>query len=115
MIKIYHHPRCSKSRAGLAYLKQKTTGIQVVEYIKNPITEEELRGILAKMNARPQDVVRKQETIYKKELKGMTFTDDEWIKIILQHPVILRRPIVVRGYRAVVADPPEAMDPLLEK
>jgi len=115
MIKIYHHPRCSKSRAGLAYLRQKTTAIEVVEYIRHPMTEEELRSILVKMNARPLDVVRKQEDIYKKALKGKTFTDDEWIRIILQHPVILSRPIVVKGYRAVVADPPEAMDPLLER
>jgi len=115
MIRIYHNPRCRKSREGLKYLVEKSLEFECVEYLKNPLTENELRTIIAKMNVRPLELVRTQEEIYKKQFRGKNFTDDEWIKIIIQHPALLKRPVVVRDYKAVVADPPEIMDVLFTK
>jgi len=112
MIKIYHNPRCKKSRAGLKYLESKKVEFEVVEYLKTPLTEEELKDILAKMNIRPADLVRTQEEVYRKEYKGSQFTDEEWIRILCENPKLIKRPIVEKGYKAVWADPPEEMDVL---
>lgn len=112
MIKIYHNPRCKKSRAGLEYLKSKGVDFEIVEYLKNPITEDEFKDILIKLNLKPQDMIRTQEDIYKKQFKGKNFTDDEWVKIMVENPKLIKRPIVVKDYKAVWADPPENMDEL---
>ena len=112
MIKIYHNPRCKKSRAGLKYLEEKTTDFELIEYLKSPITEKELEDILMKINVKPFEMIRTQEEIYKKQYKGKQFNDDEWIKIMVENPKLIKRPIIVKDYKAVWADPPENMDPL---
>jgi len=110
MLVIYHNPRCRKSRAGLEYLKSKDVNFQIIEYINNGLSEDELREILLKMNLDPIELVRKQEDIFKKELKGKSFTKDEWIRIICDNPKLLQRPIVVAKHKAVLGDPPENID-----
>ena len=112
MIKIYHNPRCRKSRAGLQYLQQKGVEFELVEYLKNGISEEDLKDVLIKMNVGPTEIIRIQEDIYKKQFKGKNFTDEEWIKILVENPKLIKRPLVVKGYKAVWADPPENMDKL---
>ncbi len=112
MIKIYHNPRCKKSRAGLAYLKEKGVEFEIIEYLKNPIGEDELKDVLIKLNAKPQEMIRTQEEVYRKQFKGKNFTDDEWVKIIVENPKLIQRPIIVKKYKAVWADPPENLDKL---
>jgi arsenate reductase (glutaredoxin) len=112
-LKIYHNPRCKKSRAGLAFLERKATDFETVQYINQGLTEEQLREILLKLNKKPSEIVRTQEEIYKKELKGRSFTDDEWIKIIIENPKLLQRPIVVSKHKAVLGQPPEEIDKIL--
>ncbi len=84
----------------------------MVEYLKTPIDEKELGDVLVKLNLRPQELVRTQEELFKKELKGKQFTDAEWLKLLVENPKLIKRPIVVKGYKAVWADPPEEMDRL---
>jgi arsenate reductase len=115
MIKIYHNPRCRKSRAGLQYLEAKGEEFELVEYLKNGITVEELKDILIKMNVPPTEIIREQEDVYKKQFKGKNFTDEEWIKILVENPKLIKRPLVVKGYKAVWADPPENMEKLFKK
>ena len=115
MIKVYHNPRCRKSRAGLQYLEGKGVEFELVEYLKNGISEEELKDVLIKMNVKPAEIIRTQEDIYKKQFKGKNFTDEEWIKILLENPKLIKRPLVVKGYKAVWADPPENMEKLFKK
>jgi len=114
MIEIYHNPRCKKSRAGLEHLKQKGVEFKIVEYLKEPISEKAFKEILTKLNKRPQEMIRTQEEIYKKDFKGKNFTDEEWIKIMVENPKLIKRPIVVKDYKAVWADPPEEMDALVD-
>ena len=113
MIKIYHNPRCRKSRAGLQHLESKKVEFEVVEYLKYPLQLEELKDLLIKLNKKPLEMVRTQEDGYKKELKGKQFTDEEWIKVMVENPKLIKRPIVEKGYKAVWADPPENMDTLV--
>jgi len=109
MLKIYHNPRCRKSRAGLAHLTARGYQPEVVEYMKNPISPEYLTKLLMKLNMKPSALVRQQEDEYKTKLKGRQFTDGEWVKILLENPRLIRRPIIEMEYRAVVADTPEAL------
>ena len=114
MIKIYHNPRCTKSRAGLKYLEGKKVEFEVVEYLKTPITEEELQDVIVKMNTTPFDLVRTQEEVYKKQFKGKEFTEEEWVKLLVENPKLIKRPLVVKDYKAVWAVPPEEIDKLMK-
>lgn len=112
MLKIFHNPRCKHSRAGLDYLKSKTDNYNIREYLKEPLTNEEIKEILLKTNLLPIDITRKQEDYFKKNLKEKNFNKDEWIKIILENPKLLQRPIVVGKLKAVIANPPQNIDRL---
>jgi arsenate reductase (glutaredoxin) len=107
MLTIYHNPRCSKSREGLTYLTRNGYEFKVILYLHKPFKTEEFKKLLMKLNLKPEQVVRTQEEIYRKELKGRTFTYEEWIRIIIQNPKLIQSPIVEGKYRAVIADPPE--------
>ncbi len=113
MLKIYHNSRCKKSRAGLAYLQEKTSDFEIREYLKESFTPEELIDALKKMNKKPFDIIRKQEEVYRKQYKGKEFPDDQWIKILIENPKLIERPIVVSNNKAVLAQPPENIDKLL--
>ena len=113
MYKIYHNPRCRKSRAGLQYLQEKGAEHEVVEYLKDTLSVDELTDIMVKLNKKPADVIRKQEEYFKKELKGKKFTDEEWIRIMVENPKLIQRPIIVKNYKAVIGDPVENIDEIL--
>ena len=113
-MKIYYNPRCSKCRIGLEYLRQRVAEIEIYEYLKDGLTEDDLREILLKTNLKPFDLVRTHEEYYLKELKGKNFTDEEWIRIILENPKLLKRPVVVDRMKAVIALPAENIDALLK-
>lgn len=110
MLKIYHNPRCKKSRAGLQFIKDKTSDFEIVEYLKNPINESELKELLMKLNKKPLEMIRTQEAIYKSDFKGKNFTDDEWVKIMIENPKLIKRPIVVKNNKAVWGDPAEELE-----
>jgi arsenate reductase len=113
MVTIYHNPRCRKSRAGLEYLQDKTGDFETIDYIRNGISREEIREILAKMITRPSNLVRTQEDYYKKELKGKDIPDEDWIDILAENPRLIQRPIIVTEHKAVLGQPPENIDNLL--
>jgi len=113
MIRIYHNPRCRKSRAGLEYLQDKTGDFETIDYIRNGISREEIREILAKMNTPPSNLVRTQEDYYKKKLKGKDIPDEDWIDILAENPRLIQRPIIVTEHKAVLGQPPENIDNLL--
>lgn len=109
---VYHNPRCRKSRAGLQYAAEKNMEFQVREYLKDPLTEAELTALVMKLHIKPAELIRTQEEVYKKELKGLNLNDEEWIKVMVENPKLIRRPIVEGKYKAVVGDPPENIDRL---
>lgn len=113
MLKIYHNPQCQKSRAGLEYLKSKGVAFDIVEYLKNPLTEKELEKLLVKLNKKPSEVLRTQEEYYRKNIKGKTFNDHELIRILSENPKLLQRPLVEKEYSAVIGDPVENIDNIL--
>jgi len=110
MIKIYHNPRCKKSRAGLSYLQTKTSNFEIVEYIKNGISEKEIETLLEKIDLPVASLIRKQEAIFKEKFKGKTLTQKDWIRAIVEYPKLLQRPIIETSDKAVLADPAEKID-----
>lgn len=112
MYTIYHNPRCKKSRAGLQYLIDKGLDHHIREYLKEPLTEAELTALIMKLHIKAVELVRTQEEVYKKELKGLNMNDEEWIKVMVENPKLIHRPIVEGKYKAVVGDPPENIDKL---
>ncbi len=113
MLKIYHNPRCKKSRAGLEFIKGKGLEVEVIEYIKNPLTEEQLTVLLAKLHLKPQYIIRMQEDIYKKRFKDKNFNEEEWVKIMVEFPNLIQRPIVEKKYSAIIGDPIENLETFL--
>lgn len=107
MIKIYHNPRCRKSRETLELIKEETSEIEIIEYLKNIPAKEELEKLLHKLNMNVEDIIRKEEQVYKEKFKGKNFTDSEWLNILIEHPKLLQRPIVVRNNKAIIGRPPE--------
>jgi arsenate reductase len=115
MLKIFHNPRCRKSREGLEFLRSKTSGFTLVDYLKEGLSCRDLQEILLKSNLDPLDLVRKQEDLFIHDLKGKTFTRQEWIEIICENPRLLQRPIVVGRYKAVIALPAERAEEVFSK
>lgn len=112
---IYHNARCSKSREALDILNKNKCEVEIREYLKQPPTKKELKELLAKLGCKPIDIVRKKEEIYIKKFANKKFTDAEWIQILTEHPVLIERPIVIDGYKAVVARPPELIIDLIKR
>lgn len=113
MIEIYHNNRCSKSRCALEILDNSNTKYQVVEYLKEAPSVATLKEILKKLGIPAKDLIRKNEQLYKDHYKDANLSEDEWIQIMHEHPVLIERPIVINGNKAVIARPPERVNEIL--
>jgi len=112
-IRIYYNPRCSKCRATLALIEERGYTADVVEYLATPPNKEELQNLLHKLGMQPEEIVRKGEDIFKEQYAHRSLSADEWLDALVAHPILIERPIVVRGNKAVVARPPEKVLALL--
>lgn len=112
-MKIYHNPRCTKSRETLALIKDAGVDVEIIEYLKEIPSRDELKLILSKLNLSPSQILRKGEAVYKEKFKKSNFTEEEWITIMLENPKLIERPIVVKGNKAVLGRPPENVNELL--
>ncbi|OHX65672.1 arsenate reductase (glutaredoxin) [Flammeovirga pacifica] len=107
MIKIWHNPRCSKSRESLKLLQDNTSdSIEIREYLKDTPSFDEIRNVIQQLGVAPFQLIRKTETIYKENFKGKELTDDEWIQAMTENPKLIERPIVIKGNKAVIGRPP---------
>ena len=113
-VKVYHNPRCTKSRNSLAYLDEKGVSYDVHLYLQDTLTNKEFKQILIKLGMKPQELLRKNEAIFKEQFKGKELTDDQWIEVMIEFPKLMERPIVVKGNRAVVGRPTEKINELLD-
>lgn len=107
MIKIYHNPRCRKSREGLAILENSKQEFEIVKYLENIPTEKELFKIIDLLGISPMQLVRKNEKIWKENYKGKELSDSEVIQAMVNNPKLIERPIVINNNRATVGRPPE--------
>ena len=107
MIQIFHNSRCSKSRQCLSLIENSGTKFEVIKYLENPPTITELTEIISKLGIQPIELVRKKEKIWIEEFKNKTFSSQELIEIMVKNPILIERPIVINGEKAVVARPIE--------
>ena len=114
MLKIYHNTRCKISRSVLNFLNENKLEFEVVEYLKKSPTVEELKVLLIKLHILPFDLLRKNEKLFKEKFKGKRFTDNEWLQIIHENPILIQRPIVVHNNKAVICNPPEKVLDILK-
>ncbi|HEX7080115.1 MAG TPA: arsenate reductase (glutaredoxin) [Gammaproteobacteria bacterium] len=112
--RIYHNPRCSKSRATLALLEERGVDTEVIEYLKTPPTRKELEKLLKKLGMRASELIRKGEKEWKDSGKDASASEAELIDLMLSHPILIERPIVEVGERARVGRPPERVLELFE-
>lgn len=113
-IKVYQKPTCSKCRSTLSILRDRGVDFEAVNYYETPLGEAELRGLIDKLGVGPREVMRKDEAVYRElEIGKRELSDDELIKLMVENPDLIQRPIVVRGERAVLCRPPENVEELL--
>jgi len=107
-IKIYHNPRCSKSRAALALLEENDVNPEIIYYLDNPPSKSELKSLLRKLHLGIRDILRKQEAVYDEVGLGDDVLSEEIIfDLVAKHPILIERPIVVQGDKAILGRPPE--------
>ena len=104
-----HNPRCSTSRAALDLVREAGSDLPVREYLRDPLSVEELRRIVEALGVRPIEIVRRKEKEYAELGLSDSTPDDEVLRAMAGHPILIQRPIVVRGSRAVVGRPVEAV------
>jgi len=112
-MKIYHNPRCRKSRETLAIIEKAGVNPEIILYLEDIPTQKALKEILAKLKIPAEALIRKGEAIYKEKFKGKKMTEAQWIKAMVQHPKLIERPIVIKGKKAIIGRPPELVKALL--
>jgi arsenate reductase len=106
---FYHNPRCRKSREGLQLINTKNISFKIVEYLKSPPSETELKKILNGLEMKPRSLIRTQEKVFK-ELnlsKKDNRPDQEWIRIMAENPILIERPILIYNNKVALGRPPE--------
>ena len=112
-MKIYHNPRCRKSRESVNYLADKNIDFEIIEYLKERVSENMMKSILKSLNMSAIELVRKNEKIWKDNFKGKELTEEEIISLLCNEPKLMERPIIVFKNKAVIGRPKENIDRLL--
>ena len=113
MLKIYHNTRCSKSREACSIITETGEKMHIVDYLKSPLKEDEMKDLLSKLGMKAEQIIRKKEPLFKEKFADKKRTEAQWIKILCAHPILMERPILVKGNKAVVGRPIENIYKLL--
>ncbi|TPG32979.1 arsenate reductase (glutaredoxin) [Flavobacterium pectinovorum] len=102
MIQIYHNPRCGKSRNCLAFIEQTNQKYEIIPYLTDTPTFDELKDLLQKLNLDPIQLVRVKEKIWVENYKGKELKNDEIIQAMVENPILIERPIVIKDGKAII-------------
>lgn len=106
-MRIYHNPRCRKSREALNYLNECGYEVKVIKYLENKLTSKKISDLLEKINLSPEKIVRKNESLWKTKFSKMTLKKDELIDVLSNNPSLIERPIIEYKNSGVLARPIE--------
>jgi arsenate reductase len=104
---IYHNPRCRKSREAVQYLNEIGKAFEIVKYLEQPFDRDTLKEVLNKINKKPSEILRKNETLWKKEFSSKQWSEEEVLDLLISHPKLIERPIVTDTKSGVLARPLE--------
>jgi len=114
MIQIYHNPRCGKSRNCLAFIDQSNQEYEIIPYLTETPSFDELKSLLQKLDLQPIQLVRTKEKIWIENYKGKTMNDDEIIQAMINNPILIERPIVVKDGKAIIGRDPDLVAAFLD-
>lgn len=114
MVKIYHNPRCRKSREGLQVIEDSGKDFEMIKYLDDPISESELKKIINLLGIKPIELVRKNEAIWKSDYKGKVMNDSQIISAMVNNPKLIERPIVLVNDMAVIGRPADKIKTLIK-
>lgn len=106
-IQVYHNVRCSKSRGVCELLDKKKIKTEIIEYLKTPPTQNDIKALLKKLNIKAPELVRTNEPVFEQKYKGKTLTEAQWIKAMAEYPILIQRPVLVKGDKAIIGRPEE--------
>jgi len=106
MLTIYHNPKCSKSRQTLAIIEENNKQVTIVEYLKSPLTQEQIESLLALLSCKPIEMMRIKDSEFKEQNLN-TATDKQLIQAMVNTPKLIERPIVSNQKQAIIGRPPE--------
>jgi len=116
MYKIIHNPRCRKSREALKFLQEKKIKTQVLEYLKEPLTRNQIKKIISLLNDDDLErVLRKNELVYKENYKNKVLNKEDLVNAIYENPILIERPIIFNEKVAIIARPKENILDLLKQ
>jgi arsenate reductase len=113
MIQVYHNQRCGKSRNCLLFLKDSNIEYEIINYLETPPTFEELKVLLQKLNFSPIDLVRQKEKIWIEKYKGINLSEEEVIQAMVENPILIERPIVIKDDQATIGRDLDKISPFL--
>jgi arsenate reductase len=113
MIQIYHNSRCGKSRECLAFLEKSGQEYEIIKYLEDVPSFDELKEIVKKLGIKPIELVRRKEKIWMENFKDKPLSDDEIINAMISNPILIERPIVINGDKAIIARPLEKVTAIL--
>ncbi|MFC0780095.1 arsenate reductase (glutaredoxin) [Flavobacterium sp. HJSW_4] len=114
MIQIYHNPRCGKSRSCLAFIEQSNQDFEIIPYLTETPTFEQLKTLLSQLNLEPIQLIRTKEKIWIENYKGKTLSNDEIINAMVENPILIERPIVVKDGKAIIGRDPDLVTSFLD-
>lgn len=105
MIQIFHNPRCQKSREGISLLEESGKDFEIIKYLDTTLTIELLTEVIQKLGIKPIDLIRQKEELWKENFSSNNYSDKELLQIMITHPKLIERPIIINGNKAVIGRP----------
>ena len=113
MVKIYHNTRCGKSRTALKLLLDAGLEVEVIEYLKTPLSSTQIQVLVTALGIKPYDLIRRGEKIFKEHYKDAHSDTIDWLQAMVDHPVLVERPIIKKEGLTVIGRSPESIQKML--
>ena len=115
IVKVLHNGNCSKSNAVLEYLDENGVPFQIINIVEEPLSVQEIKAVLKKLNQNVFHIIRKNEKLYLEKYAGKNISEEEWIKILSENPSLIQRPILIKGSVAMLGRPVENVKYFIDK